>query len=299
MQWESNRIPHFIIISGSVGTGKTTLARILATSIQTKQLQIEKTVQTTKYEIEEINAANRNGIDEIRQLSEKMKYKPMYPSTAKVVIMDEAHQLTTAAQNALITETEDTLDHVFYIFCTSAINKIIPALKRRAFIINPTSLNEMDIKLLLDKSLQFIGKQLDTTELIESLLMFEISSPGIILQCLERFISGDSAKDSVTLISTDSSKVDSMLLCRSISKGDWDESRKQLVNVTKNDVFMLKCCVLGYLKTILVKCNGPKAILLAKAVNHITNSSNDDQFCLSSFFSNVCLACAEINKIQK
>ena len=169
-QMNSGRIPHFFIISGPVGIGKTTLARILALSLQLQRKDFLLTdndwLQYKKLEINEINAANRNGIDEIRQISNNLKYKPIFPSSAKIIILDEAHQLTNAAQNALITETEDVAEYIYYIFCTSTINKIIPALRRRAYIITPKDLTESEIKELLCQAKEYTQSPLEIDELL-------------------------------------------------------------------------------------------------------------------------------------
>ena len=158
-QFTSGRIPHFYILHGPIGSGKTTFARILAMALQlgpkpVSPFSIPSEVWTkyNKYDIKEINAANQNGVDDVRAIIESVRYMPIAPSKAKVVILDEAHQLTAAAQNALLTETEDVSKHVYYIFCTSNVSKIIPALQRRAYMMNPKALGTDDIYELLRKA---------------------------------------------------------------------------------------------------------------------------------------------------
>ena len=129
-QFESKRIPHFFLLVGESGSGKTTLARII-----TMKLQNTNIYNTSKYDIKEINGSDKNGVDDVRQILNTINFKPMGPSLAKVIIIDEAHQLTTAAQNALLKDTEDTPEHVYFILCTNNDSKILAALKRRAFII--------------------------------------------------------------------------------------------------------------------------------------------------------------------
>ncbi|KAL0045583.1 hypothetical protein WJX82_010634 [Trebouxia sp. C0006] len=140
-----------------------------------------------------------------------MKYHPLPPSKAKVVILDEAHQLSNAAQNAMITETEDVADHVYYIFCTSAINKIIPALKRRAFIVHPKALSKSAIDELVTSAEEAANYQSDTESLRDALKNSDVTSPGLVLQATEKFFTGVTAEESVLML--EASKFDTSHEC--------------------------------------------------------------------------------------
>lgn len=297
-QFETGRIPHFYIIHGPVGAGKTTLARILSLALQmdpsSDRLKICESdwKEYKKYDIQEINAANKNGIDDIRSIVDMMRYKPMIPSRAKVVILDEAHQLTNAAQNALITETEDVPNTVFYIFCTSAINKIIPALQRRAYMISPKPLSDEETLMLLRNAAKLVGFEGEVDNLHEALTTNSVTSPGLILQAAEKFFSGIPAYESV--FNCDSSKVDTMQICRTVATGSWKETSALLKHVTKGEVVMVRNCLLGYLKTIMLKSVGSKAVAIANAIKNISEAGLDESICLPVFLSSVCLACEHI-----
>lgn len=300
-QFLSNRIPHFFIISGFPGAGKTTLARIIAMILQSPN-QFSESIKNLddlpwkdykKLDIHEINAANKNGIDDVRQIVEMMKYQPMAPSRAKIVILDEAHQLTTPAQNALLTETEDVAKHVYYIFCTSALTKILPALQRRAYIISPKPLSSDCVIELLAKAKERIGFTETICPLEEALKLHDIRSPGLVLQAAERFFSGMSAQDSV-LSSAENTSLDTMAICRAAAKGDWKICSNLMKDITKSDVVMMRSCLLGYMKTIILKSVGPKAINIAKAMQIIASAPLDEIVALPAFISALCLACEKI-----
>ena len=298
-QFVSGRIPHFYILHGPIGSGKTTLARILALAIQLDPKLGEARLNPTesdwkqykRYEIKEINAANQNGIDDIRSIVDSMKYQPIAPSRARIVILDEAHQLTTAAQNTLLAETEDVLNHVYYIFCTSNLAKIIPALQRRAYIVSPKSLSENDVKNLLERAAEFTSFEEDVQPLVNALMKNGILSPGLILQSAEKFFNGMPPDESV--FHSDITNLDTMAICRAVAAGSWKDTAKLLKQMAKSDIVMLKNCILGYLKSMLLSANGNRAIQLAKAIRSIADENGDDNIPL--FLANVCIACEFIH----
>lgn len=109
---KNGNISHAYIFSGSRGTGKTTVARILA-----------KEVGTSPNDISEIDAASNTGVDDIRALNESVSTLP-FESKYKVYILDEAHMLSKSAWNALLKTIEEPPKHVIFILATTEANKI-------------------------------------------------------------------------------------------------------------------------------------------------------------------------------
>jgi len=279
-QFSSKRIPHFYLICGQSGSGKTTLSRIIAMMLQ--NANIEDPIH--KYDIKEINASDKNGIDDIRDIIDKSNYKPLYPSIAKVIIMDEAHQLTTPAQNALLKITEDPPKSMYFIFCTTNESKIITSLRRRAYIIHTQGLDPKDINKLLVNAKNKVNSDIDIKPLEETIIKYDIDSPGIILQAAEKYFNGSDPVDCVFIRSN--IELDSRKLCNLLSEGDWKKSLVILKIMKKEDIVMIKNYVLGYFKVVLLS-GSDKSIGLAKAMKIIGEETYD----LPIFLANLCIAC--------
>ncbi len=109
---KQGNIAHAYLFSGSRGTGKTTLARILA-----------KAIGTSSNDLYEIDAASRNSVDEIRALNESVNTMP-FDSKYKVYILDEVHMLSKAAFNAFLKTLEEPPAHAIFILATTEAEKL-------------------------------------------------------------------------------------------------------------------------------------------------------------------------------
>ncbi len=127
------RIAHAILFSGVRGVGKTTLARIMAKAINCEQIEkanpcnncqsCREITAGSSLDLYEIDGASNRGIQEIRELKEKIRFLPT-SSKYKVIIIDEVHMLTTEAFNALLKTLEEPPEHVYFMFATTELHKI-------------------------------------------------------------------------------------------------------------------------------------------------------------------------------
>lgn len=130
---QHERVPHALIFSGVRGTGKTTLARIMAKALNCEQGPTPVPCNTCRscreiatgnsVDLQEVDGASNRGIQEIRDLKEKIRFMPT-SSRFKIIIIDEVHMLTTEAFNALLKTLEEPPDHVYFIFATTELHKV-------------------------------------------------------------------------------------------------------------------------------------------------------------------------------
>ncbi|MGI6069579.1 MAG: DNA polymerase III subunit gamma/tau [Blautia sp.] len=132
-QIKANRIGHAYLFCGTRGTGKTTVAKILAKAVNCEhpvdgspcnECPTCKAIQAgTSMNVIEIDAASNNGVDNIREIREEVAYRPTQ-GRYKVYIIDEVHMLSTGAFNALLKTLEEPPSYVIFILATTEVHKI-------------------------------------------------------------------------------------------------------------------------------------------------------------------------------
>ena len=171
-QINADKIGHAYLFCGSRGTGKTTTAKIFARSINCAspvngspcgKCEICESLKSgANLDVLEIDAASNNGVDEIRELREQIKYPPVV-GKYKVYIIDEVHMLTTSAFNALLKTLEEPPKYVVFVLATTEVHKLPATILSRCMrfdfkLVSTDQIASLIEKILIDSQIKYEPK---------------------------------------------------------------------------------------------------------------------------------------------
>lgn len=244
------KFPHAILITGPTGCGKTTLGRIISNMLGAHDVDYL-----------EVDSAQFNGIDTVREIKAQMRYLPRHPdSECRVWLIDECHMLGTGgaseknrAQNAILKMLEDAPDHVYFILCTTDPQRLLKTVVGRCLKLEVSTLQDKIMAILLKRVVRKERATL-SEEILDMIVEKADGHPRNAMKLLEKIIGLD-AEQAIELIDEESKKESQAIdLCRALIRGcPWSKVTKILIGLKDEDEEKIRRMCLSYCNTILLK----------------------------------------------
>ena len=233
--------PHSFLLSGPTGTGKTTIARIIA-----KKLGCEER------DFVEVDSGQFRGIDTIREIRDQSQYMPIEGS-CRMWVIDEAHRLTSDAQNALLKILEDSPSHVYFVLCTTDPQKLIETVKGRCIHFKTSLLSDSQMQGLMFKIVRSEGFTL-SDEIYEQIILDSLGHARNAIQILEAVLSVPEEKRLKIARQTAERQSQVIELCRALIKHEsWSKIALILSGLKDQEAESIRRAVIGYCQAILLK----------------------------------------------
>lgn len=286
----TERIAHAYLFAGPRGTGKTTMARLFAKALNCEEglgHQCDKCsnclaiTEGTHPDVIEIDAASNNGVDQVRELIDGVRYSPI-KGKYKIYIIDEVHMMSTGAFNALLKTIEEPPENVIFILCTTEPFKVLPTVLSRCQRFDFAKLSEEEMGDKLKEVLENEGVTYNE-EALKAIISLADGGMRDALSILDQVLaySGNSIneKDILSVYGL-ASKEEKISLLTSLAEGDVskviDKSESYIGKGL--DIRRLLLDLIDLLKDLLIfektnredlmaKLNKAEALSLAKQIN--------------------------------
>jgi len=246
----AGKIPHVLLFTGPSGTGKTTLARI-----------VKSTLDCSDMDFVEINAARERGIDMVRELSSQCRAMPV-AGKSRVFLLDECHALSSDAQSALLKVLEDTPKHVYFMLATTDPQKLKQTIRTRATQIKCVSLKNAEVASLVKAVIKAEGLTNVTGAAAKKLVQVSQGSARQALVILNQIAELPDEESQIEAIEASDWEADAIQIARLLfRKGTrWKEVADVISNLSKDENFEgLRRMILSYATSVILKPGGQDA----------------------------------------
>lgn len=255
-RYAKKRTWNAIMLSGPTGTGKTTIARIIAASLQCKHQAefgspcIDCYRNQRSLGVSEISASVVGNIEKVRDVLSGSRYGGIGDAKFRIYIVDEVQLMSKQAQGLLLEYLENSPATTIYILCTTEPLKILRTIRGRCVSYELREMNLDETEKLVVRLLKRTKSDLPADRLVEALVENNVKLPRHITSAVEKYIDGAEPNEAVQVEAACS--VDGHTLCRTMVKGDWAAVAGMLRDGQPSDATGLKVVVLSYLRSMLV-----------------------------------------------
>lgn len=241
------------LFTGPSGTGKTTLARILAAEFSG--------VDRSIVNIEEVDGASKSGADDVRELVQRTLYRAIGGSPIKFIIIDECHRLSAAAWTVLLKPIEEPPAHVYYALCTTDIGKVPKAIITRCLRYDLKPVKE---DLLLELLIKVVdAEKLEIPdEILEAIAENSNGSPRQSLVYLEECLGCKSLNEALGIMRASGQTREVGALAKWLISGKghtWLEATKFLKDLEGQEAESIRIILCNYFAAVLMNTKSDKA----------------------------------------
>lgn len=271
----NNKIAHAYLFCGPRGTGKTSMAKLFAKALNCEEglghqcnhcSNCQSVTDGSHPDVIEIDAASNNGVEEVRDLIEKVKYLPI-KGKYKVYIIDEVHMMTSGAFNALLKTLEEPPAHVVFILATTEPHKVLPTIVSRCQRYDFTKVEDDAIR---EKMVEILNNEKINYDMPSVNAIIDLADGGVrdALSILEHVLAYAGTtikeKDVNDLFGLTSTK-EKLDLLKSIANGNVKDVLKRMESFIASgiDIKRLTANLLDVLKDALVYAKTEEQILLS------------------------------------